>query len=73
MPILIKNRSQYAEDVVNKISSDLECLQAEVIGQIKHIMTQLISIESLYEIRDYIDDLIVNWEDEEIEIEEDDL
>jgi hypothetical protein len=71
MSIIIKNRSQYAEDDLNKTIKELNDMQQEVVSEIEKALTMLISIESLYEIRDYIDKLIVNWQDEEIDLEED--
>lgn len=76
MPIIIKNRGQYAEKVIENIIKHLEQLQQDVVDSVKvyleKVLPELVSIEPLYELKDFIDDLIVNWQDEEIELEEDD-
>lgn len=48
-------------------------MQLEVVDSIKAALSSMISIEYLYEIRDYIDNLILNWKDEEIDLEEEDI
>ena len=77
MPIIIKNRGQNAEKVIENIIKHLEQLQQDVVDSVKvyleKVLPELVSIEPLYELKDFIDDLIVNWQDEEIELEEDDL
>jgi hypothetical protein len=73
MPILIKNRVQYSQILVDKMAQKLDQLQNEVVDGIKVSLQALVSIEVLYDIRDYIDQLILNWEDEEIELEDEDL
>jgi len=70
MPIIIKNRSQYTKEVVDKIVKQLEDMQQEVIDDVEKALIMLVSVEALYEIRDYIDQLILNWKDEEIELED---
>jgi len=70
MPIIIKNRSQYAKEAVDRIVKQLEEMQQEVIESVEKASTMLVSVEALYEIRDYIDQLILNWKDEKIELED---
>ena len=76
MPIIIKNREQYAKKVIENMIKHLEQLQQEVVDSAKiyleKVLPELASIEPLYELKDFIDDLIVNWQDEEVELEEDD-
>ena len=73
MPILIKNRNQYTDDILDKAILELENLQEQIVYQLKEALTKFVSIEPLYEIRDYIDELIIEWENEEVDLEEDDL
>lgn len=73
MPILIKNRDQYAQIVLDRVTSKLEAMQKGIISDMKSVLSALISIEYLYEIRDYIDQLILNWKDEEVELEDEDI
>lgn len=73
MSIIIKNRDQYTKIVLDKVTEKLTRMQLEVVDGIKVALSSLISIEYLYEIRDYIDNLLLNWKDEEIELEDDDI
>lgn len=73
MSIIIKNREQYAKIVLDKVVAKLEAMQKEIVSDMKTALSALISIEYLYELRDYIDQLILNWKDEEVELEDEDL
>lgn len=73
MSIIIKNREQHAKIVLDKVVAKLEAMQKEIVSDMKTALSALISIEYLYEIRDYIDQLILNWKDEEVELEDEDL
>lgn len=73
MSIIIKNREQHAKIVLDKVVAKLEAMQKEIVSDMKTALSALISIEYLYELRDYIDQLILNWKDEEVELEDEDL
>ena len=73
MPIIIKNRAQYTKITLDNVINKLETMQKEVVGGVKVALSSLISIEYLYDIREHIDQLILNWEDEEIELEDGDI
>ena len=73
MPIIIKNRAQHEVEAVEKVIAQLEGMEQEVVDQTKYILDHLVSIEALYDIRDYIDELILGWVDQEIVLEDDDL
>jgi len=68
MNILIKTRDQCADTKVTDVIEELERIQRELVDQIKDSISNLVTIETLYEIRDHIDDLVINWVDEEIEL-----
>lgn len=71
-PIIFKNRERYTKEMIDTLTEQIQELQAAVVEETKEAMEKLLSIELLYEVRDYIDELILNWEDEEVEIEFDD-
>jgi len=70
MAILIKNRDQYSVDRINKEIDRFNILQDAVFDEIKSSLDTLISIDYLYDIRDYIDQLITDWESIEIALED---
>jgi hypothetical protein len=71
-PIIFKNRERYTKEMIDTLTAQIQELQVAVVEETKEAMEKLLSIELLYEVRDYIDELILNWEDEEVEIEFDD-
>ena len=73
MPIMIKNREQYTKITLDRVIKKLEIMQKEVVACVTVALSSLISIDYLYDIRDHIDQLILNWKDEEIELEDEDL
>lgn len=73
MSVIIKNRERYTKIVLDRMVEKLTRMQLEVVDSIKAALSSMISIEYLYEIRDYIDNLILNWKDEEIDLEEEDI
>ncbi len=48
----------------------MEELQKEVVTNVKIALDHLADLDHLYEIQEFIEDLIANWEEEEIELEE---
>jgi len=68
MNIVIKTRDQVVEDRVDDVVGELERIERELVDQIKESLENLITIETLYEIRDHIDNLVVNWVEEEVEL-----
>lgn len=68
MTIIIKNREQYTQTVLDREITKLNNTQLETVDIVKTTLSFLISREYLYDIRDYIDTLLLNWKDEEIEL-----
>jgi len=60
------NMSKY-----NAYIKDLEKLQAETVEYIKNALELLINIDHLYDIRNYIDQLLIDWQEIEFDEEED--
>jgi len=68
MGIKIKTKEDIAEDKLIDLKNELDRLQNELIDQIKDSISDLASLDVLYDLRDYIENLITNWVDEDIEI-----
>jgi len=70
MAPIIVNREKHSEKVVSLALNKLSKLQKEVVSEIKTSLSSLYDIEHLYETRDYIDELILNFEPEEIDLDD---
>jgi ribosomal protein S13 len=68
MGIKIKTKESISEDRLIDLKNELDRLQNELIDQIKDSISDLASLDVLYDLRDYIENLITNWVDEDIEI-----
>lgn len=51
-----------------KAKKDLKAIEQQLVSSLKESLTFLVDIESLYELKNYLDDLIANWEDKEINL-----
>ena len=71
MNIIIKHIEDYSPDELEEVTIELNKLQDELIAQVKESLSMLTDLDSLYELRDYIDSLIDNFEDIEVDLKED--
>lgn len=69
MGIKIKTKESISEDRLIDLKNELDRLQNELIDQIKDSISDLASLDVLYDLRDYIENLITNWVDAEVEID----
>ena len=53
-----------------KAKKELKVIERELLEHLKESLTILLDVESLYELRSYIDDLISNWKDKEIDLDD---
>ncbi len=58
---------------VNAAKKRLKELEEQLVEEIKESMESVLEIEHLHELKDYIDDLIVKWEDAIVELSDDDI
>ncbi len=71
MAIKIMGAKDISQDKINKYLDKLNELNSAVIKQIKTALLSVVDIEHIYDLREYIDDLIEEWQDAEIELEDD--
>ena len=71
MEIKHMSRDELQKARLNAAEKEIDELERAVVNTlkdaIKSALEMLFREESLYEIRDYVEDLIANWEEEEIE------
>jgi hypothetical protein len=72
MAIKVMGKSEIAQHKLDVELKQLNKLQEELLNQIKGSIGTLIDLDYLYELQEYIEDLIVKWEETEFELEEDD-
>ena len=71
MVIKILGKGEIQTAKFNAAVDELDKVQLEAVAQIKVALDHLIEIDYLYAIRDYIDQLLRDWEETEIDEEED--
>lgn len=71
MAIKIMGAKDISQYKINKYLDKLDKLNSAVIKQIKTALLSVVDIEHIYDLREYIDDLIEEWQDVEIELEDD--
>ena len=71
MVIKVMSRDEINMSKYNAYIKDLEKLQAETVEYIKNALELLINIDHLYDIRNYIDQLLIDWQEIEFDEEED--
>lgn len=72
MSIKIMGKSEIEYSKMEAELKVMEKLQEDLVNQIKISMGDLVNLDYLYELQEYIEDLIVDWEDAEFELEDDD-
>ena len=72
MAIKVMGKSEIAQRKMESELKQLEGLQQELLNQIKESIGTLIDLDYLYELQEYIEDLIVKWEETKFDLEEDD-
>ncbi len=72
MAIKVRNAEEISQEKIDKCLGDLDRLNSAVIKQIKIALLSIVDIDHIYDLREYIDDIIGKWEDEEIELEDED-
>jgi DNA polymerase III delta subunit len=53
-----------------KARKELKAIERELINSLKDSLESLLDLESLYEIRNHVDDLISTWKDKEIDLDD---
>jgi len=53
-----------------KARKELKAIERELINSLKESLESLLDLESLYEVRNHIDDLVSTWEDKEIDLDD---
>lgn len=72
MAIKIMGRSEIERSKVEAELKAMKKLQEDLVNQIKVSIGSLVDLDYLYELQEYVEDLIAKWEDVEFELEEDD-
>jgi len=72
MAIKVMGKSEIVQRKIDAELKQLEKLQEEFLNQIKESIGLLIDLDYLYELQEYIENLIVEWEEVEFDQEEDD-
>lgn len=70
MAIKMVSSKSLVVDRIKTISNQLKALELEVVVAIKESAASLMDIDSLYDIRDYIDTLIMNWGDDVVDLDD---
>jgi len=63
MPIINKNKVKVLEDKLGNEKNKLQLLESTLINEIKEALLLLSNIDSLYELKDFIQDLIKQMND----------
>ena len=73
--MVIKSMGKYQieEYKLNAVKKRLVAIEQELVDQLKISLSSLMELEHLQELAEYIDDLIRKWEEQEVELTEDDL
>jgi hypothetical protein len=53
-----------------KAKKELKVIERELMDNMKTSLSSLLDLESLYEIRNHIDDVILNWKEKDIELDD---
>lgn len=53
-----------------KARKELKAIERELIDALKGSLESLLDLESLYEVRNHIDELVANWEEREIDLDD---
>jgi len=72
MAIKVMGKSEIVQRKIDAEMKQLEKLQEDFLNQIKGSIGLLIDLDYLYELQEYIENLIVEWEEVEFDQEEDD-
>ncbi len=70
MAIKIMSWDDLEQDKIDEEIKKLKKLDFEIVEQVKEWIGNLTTLEHLYELREYIEDLIIRWDETE-ELEED--
>ena len=71
MAIKIVGKGEIEQNKLNAELKEIEELGSEVVEIVKSSLDCLVSLDHLHELKEYIEDLIINWEELELEDEED--
>jgi len=71
MAIKVLSRDEITTAKYNAVVQEYEDLAGEVVEQVKVALGHLVDIDHLYELKNYINQLLIDWEEIEIEDEED--
>ena len=71
MAIKVLNRDELAKYKLDAEFIQLKKLEREVVEQIKLSMKMFVDIESIYELKDHIDNIVSDWHEYVVEGEED--
>jgi len=71
MAIKSINKRNIIKTRVSSDIKDIESLEQELVEMIKNSISMLVHEDAVIDVKEYIEDLLMNWEDEEIEEDED--
>ena len=71
MAIIVKNMCDITQDKLDRYLDELERLQGEIVEQCKFTFGSLLDLDYIYELRDYLDEIIEDWEPIKIDLEYD--
>ena len=71
MTIKILKKSEIIKDKLESESKKLEKAKEDLLSQIKESINMLIDLDCLYEVQEYVEDLIIKWKEIEFDSEED--
>jgi len=73
--MVIKSMGKYQieEYKLNAARKKLIEIEQELVDQLKVSFSSLLELEHLQELSEYIDDLIRKWEEQEVELTDDDI
>lgn len=70
MAIKMVSKTVVEQNKLDAARRKLEMIEEEMVVHIKEAINALVDIDHIYMIRDFIDDKIVNWVDEVVELDE---
>jgi hypothetical protein len=70
MAIKIINRDEAINYKLDAEIQQYKKMELEIMDQVKKAISYLTDLDYLYELQDYIEDLIREWQDEELEEED---
>jgi len=70
MAIKILSTNDLKTAKYNAVIKKYEDIQDEMVDHIKNALDHVVDIDYLYDIKNYIDQLLIDWQDQESELDE---